>query len=160
MFNNFNQEQYIRNLQNIKNETEQRLQQAMQYQNIPPNTPSINQTFQLAPNQYNSNNDYDAKTAKSVDDIKNTLAMKTTLFLNDNKDTLWIKDVNGNVKTYTLQEVIELDEKDKKILELQKQIDELKGEIANGKNDTKYAIKELAKSKSTNVPTNNVNNEQ
>jgi len=155
----FNQEQYIRNLQNIKNETEQRLQQAMQYQNIPQNTPSINQTFQIAPNQYNSNNDYDAKTAKSVDDVKNTLAMKTTLFLNDNKDTLWIKDVNGNVKTYALQEVIELDEKDKKILELQKQIDELKGEIANGKNDTKYAIKELTKSKSTNVSTNNVDNE-
>lgn len=160
MFNNFNQEQYIRNLQNIKNETEQRLQQAMQYQNIPQNnTPSINQTFQLAPNQYNSNNDYDAKMAKSVEDVKNTLAMKTTLFINDSKETLWIKDVNGNVKTYTLQEVIELDEKDKKILELQKQIDELKGEMANGKNDIKYAAKELTKSKSTNVSAINVNNE-
>ena len=159
MYNNFNQEQYIRNLQNIKNETEQRLQQALQYQNITPNnTPSINQTFQLAPNQFN-NSEYDTKTVKSVEEVKNALAMKTTLFLSDDKTKMWIKDVNGNIKAYALQEIIELDEKDRKILELQKQIEELKGVVENGKDDIKYAIKEPAKSKSTNVSTNHSNNE-
>ena len=117
MYNNFSQEQYIRSLQNLKNETEQRLQQAMQYQPA-----AINQTFQLAPSSQYTNNEYDGIKAKNIDEVRNTLALRDTLFINDEKDTLWLKDASGNIKTYNLQEVIELDEKDKKIYELQKRI--------------------------------------
>ena len=152
MYNNFSQEQYIRNLQNLKNETEQRLQQAMQYQqNFQP--PAINQTFQLSTTQY-TNNEYDGRKAKNIEEVKNTLALKDTIFINDERDTLWIKDTSGNVKTYNLQEVIELDEKDKKIYELQKQIEELKGAISNGKSDTFNANGTDESTKSSNVPEN------
>ena len=79
MYGNFNQEQYIRGLQNLKNEAEQRLAQAMQYQqNVQP--PAINQTFQLAPTQYNSS-DYDGKKVKNIEEVRNTLALKDTIFI-------------------------------------------------------------------------------
>ena len=148
MYNNFSQEQYIRSLQNLKNETEQRLQQAMQYQPA-----AINQTFQLAPSSQYTNNEYDGIKAKNIDEVRNTLALRDTLFINDEKDTLWLKDASGNIKTYNLQEVIELDEKDKKIYELQKQIDELKGEISNGKSDNFNVNGAIENSKPSNVST-------
>ena len=147
MYNNFSQEQYIRSLQNLKNEAEQRLQQAMQYQPA-----AINQTFQLAPTQY-TNNEYDGRKAKNIEEVRNTLALKDTLFINDEKDTLWLKDAGGNIKTYNLQEVIELDEKDKKIYELQKQIEELKGVIINEQSNTFNANGTVESAKPANVPT-------
>ena len=124
----------------------------MQYQqNFQP--PAINQTFQLSTTQY-TNNEYDGRKAKNIEEVKNTLALKDTIFINDERDTLWIKDTSGNVKTYNLQEVIELDEKDKKIYELQKQIEELKGAISNGKSDTFNANGTDESTKSSNVPEN------
>lgn len=156
-FNSFNQDQYLRGLQSLKNEAEQRINQFMQYQNNPPQQPAINQTFQLSPNQNSS--EFDGKTVSSVEDVRNTLTLKTTLFLTSDKKMLWIKDASGLIKAYTLEEIIELDEKDKQILELKKQIEELKGAGENGKNDNKYVTRELAKSKSASISTGNASNE-
>jgi DNA-directed RNA polymerase specialized sigma subunit len=156
-FNSFNQDQYLRGLQNLKNEAEQRINQFMQYQNVPPQQPAINQTFQLSPNQNNS--EFDGKTVSSVEDVRNTLTLKTTFFITTDRKTMWIKDASGLIKTYTLEEVIELDEKDKQILELKKQIEELKGAGENGKNDNKYATREFTKSKSTSIQPSNAGNE-
>ena len=158
MYNNgYGQEQYLRQLQNLKNEAEQRIQQVMSYQGMQ-QIPSINQTFQLATNQ-STNNEFDGKTVRNIDDVKNTLAFKTTLFINENKNMLWIKDASGAIKTYSMQEVVELDEKDKIILELQKQLEELKGANNDAKNDNKYVIGQPAKQKSTNVSANIKGNE-
>ena len=156
-FNSFNQDQYLRGLQNLKNEAEQRINQFMQYQNMPTQQPAINQTFQLSTNQNSS--EFDGKTVTSVEDVRNTLTLKTTFFITNDRKTMWIKDASGLIKTYSLEEVIELDEKDKQILELKKQIEELKGVVNNGKNDNKYATRELTKSKSASVSTNNANDE-
>ena len=157
MFNNFAQEQYIRNLQNIKNETEQKLQQALMMQQNSAVPPSINQTFQITPNNQNTN-DFDGKVAKSVDDVKNTLALKQTIFINDNRDTLWIKDTSGAIKTYSLQEVVELDAKDIEINNLKKEIEELKEAVKYEQRNIKNVDDTVTKQKSARFPTNQSNN--
>lgn len=147
--------QYIQNLQNLQRETEQRIQQAM---NPPMNQmqqPAINQTFQLA----NSNNtmDFDAKYAKDINEVKNTFVIKTGLFINSDLTTLWLKDVSGSIRTFTLSEVIELDEKDKEILALRQQIDEMKEMINYGKSRATNADESNTSKKSTRVSNNKSN---
>ena len=46
---------------------------------------------------------------------------------------LWIKNSDGSIRTFTLAEVVELDEKDKQIIALQKQLEEMKGMILNAR---------------------------
>lgn len=147
--------QYIQNLQNLQRETEQRIQQAMNPPMNPMQQPAINQTFQLA----NSNNtmDFDAKYAKDINEVKNTFVIKTGLFINSDLTTLWLKDVSGSVRTFTLSEVIELDEKDKEILALRQQIDEMKEMINYGKSRTTNADEPNTSKKSTRVSNNKSN---
>ena len=134
----------IEDLQNLKSQ----MQNPMQMPNSA--TPAINQTFQLA----NTNNmhDFDGKYANNVDEVKNTLALRNMLFVNKEMNILWLKDVTGNIKSYTLTEIVELDEKDKKIIELEKQIENMKGMILNAKSDNVNVDEPIAKSKSKNVP--------
>ena len=84
-----------------------------------PNTP-ITQNFQIAPTQTNSS-DLEGKFVKDIEEVKNTLVLKTGVFINNDYSTIWIKDATGNIRTFNTTEVIELDEKDKQIIELQKQ---------------------------------------
>lgn len=134
----------IEDLQNLKSQ----MQNPMQMSNSA--TPAINQTFQLA--NTNNMNDFDGKYANNVDEVKNTLALRNMLFVNKEMNVLWLKDVTGNIKSYTLTEIVELDEKDKKIIELEKQIESMKGMILNAKSDNVNVDEPIAKSKSTNVP--------
>ena len=39
--------------------------------------------------------------------------MKTGVFLNKELNTLWIKNTNGDIRTFKLEEIIEIDERDK-----------------------------------------------
>lgn len=133
----------IEDLQNLKSQ----MQNPMQMPNSA--TPAINQTFQLA--NTNNMNDFDGKYANNIDEVKNTLALKNMLFVNKEMNILWLKDVTGNIKSYTLTEIVELDEKDKKIMELEKQIESMKGMILNAKSDNVNVDEPIAKSKSTNV---------
>lgn len=134
----------IEDLQNLKSQ----MQNPMQMPNSA--TPAINQTFQLA--NTNNMNDFDGKYANNVDEVKNTLALRNMLFVNKEMNILWLKDVTGNIKSYTLTEIVELDEKDKKIIELEKQIESMKGMILNAKSNNVNVDEPIAKSKSTNVP--------
>lgn len=134
----------IEDLQNLKSQ----MQNPMQMPNSA--TPAINQTFQLA--NTNNMNDFDGKYANNVDEVKNTLALRNMLFVNKEMNILWLKDVTGNIKSYTLTEIVELDEKDKKIIELEKQIENMKGMILNAKSDNVNVDEPITKSKSTNVP--------
>ena len=137
----------IEDLQNLKTQM-QNPPQMMNNQ-----TPAINQTFQLS-NPQNTSNDFDGIYVNNIDEVKNTLALRNTLFVNKEMTILWLKDAAGNIKSYSLSEIIELDEKDKKILELQKQIEELKGVVINAKSDTINVNESVTKSKSTNVQNN------
>lgn len=156
MYNNYpvygNNQMYMQDLQNMRDRIDMQMKQMQQTQspNQGQQTPAINQTFQLSNPQQNAN-DFDGKYTNNIDEVKNTLTLKNTLFVNKEMNTLWLKDATGNIKTYSLTEVIELDEKDKMIIDLQRQIEDLKGVVLNAKSDVKYDDANVAKQKSTNV---------
>ena len=146
------------NLQEMQNLRERLDKQITQMQNPQPfisQPPQIQQTFQLN-NPQQGVTDFDAKYAEGVDDVKNTLTLRNTLFLTRDMSTMWMKDINGNIKLYSLTEIIERDEKDAKIDELTKQIEEMKSMFAAqlAQNQTKVSqtvetpkVKEESKSK-------------
>ena len=128
-----NSQYYMQNMQDLQNMREkidrqmQQMQQLNQNQMQQQQPVPITQNFQLAPNP--TNNELESKYANNIDEVKNTFVMKTGVFLNKDFTTLWIKDVTGNIRTFRTEEVIDLDPKDKEILMLKKQIEEMKGMI-------------------------------
>ena len=128
--NNF----YMQDLQNMRDRIDRQMAQLQQNQIQQPVTQPITQNFQLAPNP--TNNELEAKYAESIDQAKNTFVIKTGIFATKDFSTIWIKDVTGNIKTYKTEEIVELDEKDKEILALKKEIESMKGMIANATNTT------------------------
>lgn len=162
-----NNQMYMQELQNMRDRLDKQMMQIQQSQQVMQNsnqqpTP-ITQNFQLAPNN-NTINDFDAKYAKDVEDVKNTLTLKNTLFVNKEMSVLWLKDATGNIKSYTLTEIIQKDAKDVEIdnlkiqneqnnqiiLNLQKQLEDLKGVVLNESN-VKYDDANVTKQKSANV---------
>jgi hypothetical protein len=120
----------MQDLQNMRDRIDKQIHQLQQNQYMQPQIqPPITQNFQLAPNP--TNNELESKYAESIEEVKNTFVVKTGLFINKDFTTLWVKDVTGKIKTYNLEEVVELDEKDKKIIALQKELEELKGVVIN-----------------------------
>lgn len=112
---------YIQDLQGMKDRIENQIRQYQQQQQAP-----ITQNFQITPT---SNSEIESKYANNIEEVRNTFVIKTGLFINRDFNTLWIKDVTGKIKTFTLEEVVELDEKDKEILDLKKQIQEMRGKL-------------------------------
>ena len=158
MFNNsYTPNYYLQDLQGMRDRIDRTIQhyQHQQMQQAQP-TP-ITQNFQLAPNT--SNTELEAKYANSIDEVRTTFVIKTGIFTTKDFSTIWIKDANGNIKTFKTEEVIELDEKDKKIKEqddvissLQKQINELKGVILNATDNNNSVVDEpVTAKKSTRV---------
>ena len=148
---------YLQDLQNMRDKIDNQMRQLNQNAMQPNNPPAINQTFQLAPNQ--TNQDLEAKYATNIDEVKNTLVMKTGIFTNKDFSTIWIKDITGNIRTFSTQEVIELDEKDKKILELEKQIENMKGMMLNAKSDNVDVNESTTSKKSARVSNGKSNDE-
>lgn len=143
----------FQDLQNMRDRIDRQMiqmQQPMQQQQ----QPQIQQTFQLASN---IQSELDSKYATSIEDVKNTLAMKTTVFINKDINTMWIKDITGAIKTYKVEEIIEMDAKDKEIMELKKQLSELKEEISNAKSNVKYDDGNATKQKSASIQSNKSN---
>ena len=154
MYNPYNNQMYMQDLQGLRDRIDRQMQ--MVNQNPPQTqTPQINQNFQLAPSQNNNG----IKYANSVDDVKKELVFADTLFVNKEYTQLWYKNASGEVKTYELKEIIELDEKDLKIRDLEAKINMLMKEKEHGK----YAIENddgaTSIKKSTNGKPNKSSNE-
>ena len=98
--------------------------------------PAINQTFQLSPS--NSSIRY----AKDIDDVKKSLVFTDALFVDKDFNYLWFKNTSGNIKTYSLEEITEQDEKDKKIAELEAKIKSLEKEMIKHEPTTNASIKD------------------
>ena len=119
MYNPYNNQMYMQDLQVLRDRIDKQMQMQMNNQTQQP-TP-ITQNFQLAPNQSNNV----IKYAESIDEVKKELVFADTLFVNKEFTLLWYKNASGEVKTYGLKEIIELDEKDRRIAELEAKIKKL-----------------------------------
>lgn len=124
MYNPYNNQLYMQDLQGLRDKIDRQMQIANQQQ---PQTTPITQNFQLAPNQSNQG----IKYANSIEDVKKELVFADTLFVNKEYTQLWYKNASGEVKTYELREIIILDEKDRKIAELEEKINMLVKEREN-----------------------------
>lgn len=154
--NNQYYSQNMQSLQEMKDRIENQMRQIQQQSQMQQPMQPITQNFQLAPQQ-NNNNELESKYVDNIEEVKNTFVMKTGIFINKDYSTLWIKDVTGNIKAFKIEEIIELDEKDREILDLQKQVNELKGMIANELRNTDVDEQTTTK-KSTRVSTNKSSN--
>lgn len=106
---------------------------------------SINQTFQLAPNSHTM------RYANTIDDVSKETVYFDTPFFSKDMSVLWIKGVNGNIKSYELKEIVKKDEKDIQIELLQAQINEMKGMIENARTNNEYVDEPIESTKSTDV---------
>lgn len=129
----YNNQYYMQELQAMRERIDNQIRQHQQQYQQPVQQP-ITQNFQLAPNP--TNNELDSKYAENIEEVKNTFVIKTGVFLNKDFTNLWIKDVTGKIRTFKIEEVIEMDEKDKEIFELKKQIKEMKGMMLNEHDNT------------------------
>ena len=138
-----NQNAYEQNLKNIINQANAQLQQ-LQNQPVPvaPQPTNLTQNFQLAPNSNSNTNELESKYAENIDEVKNTFVVKTGIFITKALDILWIKNVNGDIRTFNLNEIIETDPKDEEINSLRKQIEEMKGMITNANESNNSNVNE------------------
>ena len=107
--------QLIRQKENVEN----MIQQYSQMPNQAPIQNIINQS---------SNLEFEAKILKDGEDISNIGIMRRTLFVDEKNKKVAIKEIDGTIsKEYEI--VVPLDEKDKKILELEKKLKEMEDKI-------------------------------
>lgn len=126
--NNF----YMQDLQSMRDRIDSQLRQLQQQnQNQQPLAQQpITQNFQIAPQQQ-INSELEGFYAENVDEVKNKFVSKTGIFATNDFSTIWVKDTTGKIRTFRTDEIIELDEKDKEILMLRKQVGDLKEVIEN-----------------------------
>ena len=148
MYNPYTNQMYMQDLQGLRDRIDRQMQMANQ--NQPQQMPQINQNFQLAPNQ----SDQGIKYVNSIEDVKKELVFADTLFVNKEYTQLWYKNTSGEVKTYELREIIELDEKDRKIADLEAKIDMLLKEKENEQYVDENANGTTSNKKSTNGKSN------
>lgn len=152
-----NGQYYMQNLQDMRdridNQMKQYQQSQMQMQQ--PVQQPITQNFQLAPQP--TNNEIQSKYVNNIDDVKNTFVMTTGLFVNKEMNTLWIKNVNGDIRTFNLQEIIEQDPKDIEIQRLRNEIENMKGMISNESNNSNVDV-EVTNEKSPKLQVNKRSN--
>lgn len=143
--------QNMQDLQNMKERIDKQMQQMQQFnqnqiQNQQP-IPQINQSFQLAPNP--TNNELESKYVNNIDEVKGIFVMKTGVFLNKELNTLWIKNTNGDIRTFELNELVEIDPKDREIALLKQELEKMKEMISNESNGNSTIIDEPNESKTT-----------
>lgn len=165
-FNNFqnypnNNQYYMQSLQDMRDRLDNQIRNYQQSQAQQPVAQPITQNFQLAP-QTNNNSELEGRFVDNIEAVKNTFVVKTGVFLTKDYSTMWIKGVDGNIKTYKTEEIIVLDDKDREILDLQKQVNELRGMINNAnkseynnaiidESDANETTKRVSTSKRTNA---------
>ena len=134
-----NNQIYMQNMQDLQNMREKIDNQMRQMQQLNQNqmqqqpTPTnLTQNFQLAPNS--NNNELESKYVNNIDEVKGIFVMKTGVFLNKELNTLWIKNTNGDIRTFELNELVEIDPKDREIALLKQELEKMKEMISNESN--------------------------
>lgn len=137
MFSNNNNPMYMQNLQSLQDmrdridsQIRNYQQNQVQQQQVPQPQPQIHQSFQLAPQS--SFSEIQAKYVSDINDVKNTFVMSLGMFLNKEMTTLWLKNINGEIRTFNLNEIIEQDPKDVEINNLKQEIQRMREMINYG----------------------------
>ena len=131
-----NNQIYMQNMQDLQNMREkidrqmQQMQQLNQNQMQQQPVPNVTQNFQLAPNP--NSNELESKYVNNIDEVKGIFVMKTGVFLNKELNTLWIKNINGDIRTFELNEIIPQDPKDIEINNLKKELQRMREMINYG----------------------------
>lgn len=133
-YNQSNYNPYMQEFQNMKDSIDRTMQRYQQQQQQNPmfpqqQIPQINQNFQISPIQ--QQNDLQAKYVNDIDEVKNTFVAREGLFVNRDMTTLWVKNISGDIKSYSLQEIIEIDPKDAEIANLKNELASMKAMLNN-----------------------------
>ena len=136
-YNSITRQNYEQNLKNIIEQASGQLQQLQNSQ--PMQQAPITQNFQITPQQ--NLNELQSGYANNIDEVRNIFMTRNGIFINKDLTTLWFKNTEGNIKTFSLLEIIEKDEKDKEIDSLKKQLDEMRTLLFQ-KNDRPIEVNE------------------
>lgn len=93
------------------------------------------------------------KYVESINEVEKIFVIGDTPFFSKDMSVVWIKNANGEIKTYTLAEIIQKDEKDMLIESLKMQLEEIKGE-KYGKSNITDVDEPVENKKPNNVSTN------
>ena len=107
--------------------------------------PAINQTFQLAPNGGGG-----IKYVNSIEDVNKENVFVDTPFFNKELSMLWLKNSNGDIKAYELNEIVQKDEKDLQIEFLTARLNQLEGMIINEQPNSNVYAKQDTTDTTTN----------
>lgn len=106
---------------------------------------NLTQNFQLTPNAVNG-----IKYVNNIDEVNKEVVMSDTPFFSRDMSVVWIKNMNNEIKAYSLEEIVQKDEKDLMIESLQMQINEMKGIINNAKSINENVNEPIKDKKSSN----------
>lgn len=127
-FNPYNANMYLQELQTMKDRIDRTMQNYQQIQPQQPMPTNLTQNFQIAPQTNPS--ELQSAYVNNIDEVRNIFMTKNGVFVNKELSSLWFKDTEGKIRTFSLVEVIEKDEKDAKIEELEKQLEDMRGLIS------------------------------
>ena len=114
---------------------------------IPTQHPTnLTQNFQLA-----STNNNIMRYADNIDEVKKNIVISETPFFSKDMSVMWLKNTNGDIKSYTLAEIIEKDEKDIMIESLQLKLNEMEEKIRNAESDNNNVDEPVKDKKTSNV---------
>ena len=145
MFNNpyYNPQASLDRINNQIAELEKMKQQIPQQLQQPTN---LTQNFQIAPQTQNG-----IRYANSIDEVKKEMIISDTPFFSKDMSVLWIKNIKGEIKAYTLAEIVEKDEKDLQIEFLQAQIEELKKGMSTYESSDEYVDESVESKESSST---------
>lgn len=146
MRNYFNPYQNMYNQQNMYDQIDNQIAQLNQMKEQMKNNtnqsqqqPSINQTFQLAPNNHGG-----IRYVNSIEDVGKETVFVDTPFFSKDLSVMWIKNSSGDIKAYELNEIVKRDEKDLQIDLLTAKINELEGMIKHEQSNTNVIEPEVS----------------
>lgn len=127
VYNPYNPNYIMQEWQNMKDKIDRNMQNYQQVQNQfmqPQQQAPITQNFQIAPQTNPS--ELQSAYVNNIDEVKNIFMTKNGIFVNKELTSAWFKDTEGKIKTYSLIEVIEKDEKDVEIERLKDEINQMR----------------------------------
>lgn len=148
MFNNpyYNPQASLDRINNQIAELEKMKQQIPQQLQQPTN---LTQNFQIAPQTQTG-----IRYANSIDEVKKEMIISDTPFFSKDMSVLWIKNIKGEIKAYTLAEIVEKDEKDLQIEFLQAQIEELKKGMSTYESSDEYVDESVENEEPSSIKSN------